>query len=98
MKSLLVQLDEPTLEALERVAPAAQRHRTEFIRTAIRTAIREIEEEKTRLAYLAKPDHAAEAADWSGAEPWRPKDPTKWAAFAKKPASARARSSKPVKR
>jgi len=72
MKSLIVQLDEPTLRALNRVAPAAKRMRAEFVRTAIRTAIRATEEERTRRAYLAQPDSEAEADDWSSAEEWKP--------------------------
>lgn len=70
MKSLLVQLDEPTFEALNRIAPAAKRKRAEFVRAAIRKAIREQEEERTRLAYLAQPDSETEADDWSDVEPW----------------------------
>lgn len=68
MKSLLVQLDEPTFQALDRLAP--KRGRADFIRQAIRRAIREIEEERTRKAYLATPDSETEADDWSGAEAW----------------------------
>jgi metal-responsive CopG/Arc/MetJ family transcriptional regulator len=70
MKSLLVQLDEPTYRALNRVAPAAKRQRAEFLRSAIRKAIRQTEEERTRLAYLKPPDSEAEADDWSNAEEW----------------------------
>jgi metal-responsive CopG/Arc/MetJ family transcriptional regulator len=70
MTSLLVQLDEPTLRALDRVAPAAKRQRAEFIRAAIRKAIQETEEIRTRRAYLAQPDAASEADDWSNAEEW----------------------------
>ena len=71
MKSLLVQLDEPTYRDLNRVAPTAKRKRAQFVRTAIRTAIRVAEEERTRLAYLAQPDSEAEADDWSNAEEWK---------------------------
>ena len=71
MKSLPVQLDEPTYRALNRVAPAAKRQRAEFVRCAIRKAIRQTEEERTRLAYLKRPDSAAEADDWSNAEGWK---------------------------
>jgi metal-responsive CopG/Arc/MetJ family transcriptional regulator len=71
MKSLLVQLDEPTYRALNRVAPVAKRQRAEFVRTAIRKAIRQTEEERTRLAYLKHPDSEAEADDWSNAEEWK---------------------------
>jgi metal-responsive CopG/Arc/MetJ family transcriptional regulator len=69
MKSLLVQLDEPTYVALNRIA--AKRQRAEFVRTAIRKAIRETEEERTRRAYLEQPDSEAEADDWSSAEEWK---------------------------
>ena len=71
MKSLLVQLDEPTYRALNRIAPAAKRQRAEFVRSAIRKAIRQTEEERTRRAYLKHPDSEAEADDWSNAEEWR---------------------------
>lgn len=73
MKALLVQLDEPTYRALSRIAPAAKRQRAEFIRSAIRKAIRETEEERTRRAYLRQPDSASEADDWSAAEDWKPR-------------------------
>lgn len=72
MKSLLVQIDEPTYRALNRIAPAAKRQRAEFVRSAIRKAIREVEEERTRLAYLKQPDSEREADDWSNAEEWKP--------------------------
>jgi len=72
MKSLLVQIDEPTFRALNRVAPAAKRQRAEFVRAAIRKAIRESEEERMRKAYLAQPDSDTEADDWANAEEWKP--------------------------
>jgi metal-responsive CopG/Arc/MetJ family transcriptional regulator len=72
MKSLLVQLDEPTYRALNRIAPAAKRQRAEFVRAAIRKAIRETEEDRTERAYLQQPDSEAEADDWSSAEAWKP--------------------------
>jgi hypothetical protein len=65
MKSLLVHLDEPTYRALNRAAPAAKRQRAEFVRAAIRKAIRETEEARTRQAYLEQPDSETEADDWS---------------------------------
>jgi len=71
MKSLLVQLDEPTYRALNRIAPAAKRQRAEFVRSAIRKAIRETEEERTRRAYLDQPDSEAEADAWSSPEEWK---------------------------
>jgi metal-responsive CopG/Arc/MetJ family transcriptional regulator len=72
MKSVLIQIDEATYRALNRVAPAAQRQRAEFVRRALRNAIREAEEERTRLAYQRQPDSEAEADDWSSAEEWKP--------------------------
>ena len=71
MKSLLVQLDDPTYRALNRVAPAAKRQRAEFVRSAIRRAIRQTEEERTRLAYRKHPDSEAGADNWSNAEEWK---------------------------
>jgi len=68
---VLIQLDEVTYRALNRVAPAAQRQRAEFVRRALRKAIREAEEARTRLAYLRQPDSEAEADDWSSAEEWK---------------------------
>ena len=72
MTALLLQLDEPTLKALNRVAPAAKRQRAEFVRNAIRTAIRAAEEANTRAAYLKTPDSEADGDDWSTAEAWNP--------------------------
>jgi hypothetical protein len=72
MKSLLVQIDEPTFRSLNRVAPAAKRQRAEFVRSAIRKAIREAEEDRMRKAYLAQPDSEAAADNWSNAEEWKP--------------------------
>ena len=72
MKSVLIQLDEATYRALNRVAPAAQRQRAEFVRRALRNAIREAEEGRTRLAYQRQPDSETEADDWATAEEWKP--------------------------
>jgi predicted transcriptional regulator len=71
MKALRVWLDEPIHRALDRVAPAAKGKRAKFVRAAIRTAIREVEEERTRLAYLDKPDSQTETDDWSNAGEWK---------------------------
>jgi predicted transcriptional regulator len=72
MKSVLIELDEPTYSALNSIAPAAKRLRAEFIRKAIRKAIHEAEYERIRQGYLAKPDSEAEADDWSNAEEYKP--------------------------
>lgn len=71
MPSILIQLDGPTLNALNQIAPAAKRQRAEFIRQAIKDAIRKREYEQIREAYLRQPDSAADADDWSSAEEWK---------------------------
>ena len=45
---------------------------TESGRAAIRRAIFEAEEERTRLAYLRRPDAETAADDWRDAEEWKP--------------------------
>jgi predicted transcriptional regulator len=56
MKSLLIELDDDTVERIERVAPGRSRQRSEFIRAAIRRALWEIEERETAEAYRRQPD------------------------------------------
>lgn len=72
MKSILIQLDDSTMQALDRVAPPVQRARAKFLRSAIRQAIAAALEEQTRAAYLQKPDSGADADDWANAEEYRP--------------------------
>ena len=72
MQSILIQIDEPTLKSLNRLAPAAKRQRAEFIRQAVKEAIRKREYEEIREAYLRQPDSAADADDWSSVEDWKP--------------------------
>jgi Arc/MetJ-type ribon-helix-helix transcriptional regulator len=60
------------LRSLNKVAPAAKRQRAEFIRQAVRLAIRKREYEAIREAYLRKPDSAKDADDWSNADEWKP--------------------------
>jgi metal-responsive CopG/Arc/MetJ family transcriptional regulator len=67
----LIQIDESTLRSLNKIAPAAKRQRAEFIRQAVKEAIRKREYEEIRNAYLKQPDSAAEADDWSSAEEWK---------------------------
>jgi len=75
MKPLLIQLDEPTLAALNRLAEP--RKRSEFIRTAIRRAVRQAEYRQMREAYRKHPDSASEADDWSTAEAYNPRSSSK---------------------
>ncbi len=51
MPSILIQLDESLLKSLNKVAPAAKRQRAEFIRQAVKEAIRKREYEAIRDAY-----------------------------------------------
>jgi metal-responsive CopG/Arc/MetJ family transcriptional regulator len=71
MKRLLIHLDEQTLAALNRVASPGKRQRSEFIRQAIRKAVREAEYRAMREAYRKNPDSALDADDWSAAEIYR---------------------------
>jgi hypothetical protein len=68
MPSILIQLDDVTYQALNRVAPAAERKRTEFVRQAVKDAIRKQEFARMREAYRTQPDHGAESDDWSNWE------------------------------
>jgi metal-responsive CopG/Arc/MetJ family transcriptional regulator len=76
MKQLLVEIDDQTAEELERVAPARSRQRSEFVRRALRRALWEEEERRTREAYLTTPDDARDAyvepSAWEAA-PARPR-------------------------
>jgi metal-responsive CopG/Arc/MetJ family transcriptional regulator len=71
MKPLLIQLDEPTLTALNRVAAPGKRKRSEFVRQAIRNAIRQAEYQAMREAYCKQPDSILDADDWSTAEDYK---------------------------
>lgn len=68
MKQVIVEIDDQTAAELERVAPARSRQRSEFIRRALRRALWEEEERRTRDAYLREPDDSrdvyVEAAVW----------------------------------
>jgi hypothetical protein len=63
MKSPLIQLDEPTLAALNRIAAPGKRKRSEFIRQAIRNAIRQAEYQAMREAYRKRPDSISDTDD-----------------------------------
>jgi metal-responsive CopG/Arc/MetJ family transcriptional regulator len=71
MPSILIQIDEPLLKALNKVAPSAKRQRAEFIRQAVKEAIRKREYEAIREAYRRQPDSPADADDWANAEEWK---------------------------
>jgi hypothetical protein len=46
--------------------------RAEFIRQAVKDAIRKREYQAIRKAYLRQPDSADDADDWSNADAWKP--------------------------
>jgi len=71
MKPLLIQLDEPTLKALNRIAAPGKRKRSEFVRQAIRNAIRQTEYHAMREAYRNQPDSILDGDDWSTAEDYK---------------------------
>ena len=60
------ELDDATCKALSQIAPAAKRRRTDFVRQAVKEAIRREEFARMREAYQEQPD--SDADDWSNAE------------------------------
>ena len=71
MKSILIQVDDQIAKGLDRVAPTAKRQRADFIRRALLRAIVEADDEKTRQAYLRKPDSEDEADSWGNNEAFK---------------------------
>ena len=71
MPQILVQFDEATLAAIDRIAPAAKRKRADFVRRAVKDAIFQYETKRTRDAYLAQPDTESTDA-WDQPEEWNP--------------------------
>jgi metal-responsive CopG/Arc/MetJ family transcriptional regulator len=67
MPSILIEFDEASLRALDCVVPVAKRGRAEFIRQAVKEAIRKQEFAKICEGYLQQPD-TAEADGWSTVE------------------------------
>jgi predicted transcriptional regulator len=70
MPSVLIHLDDATYKILNKVAPPDKRRRTEFVRKAIREAIRQQEFARMREAYLKQPDSDNESDDWTNWEPF----------------------------
>jgi predicted transcriptional regulator len=65
---ILVDLDDATLRALNQLAPAKKRQRSEFIRQAVKDAILKHEFARMREAYRKQPDSGSDADDWSNCE------------------------------
>jgi len=61
--NILIEIDAETYRRLEKVAPAKSRKRSAFIRAAIQKSLWELEEERSRRAYLAMPDGEAAPLD-----------------------------------
>ena len=70
MKQLLIEVDDDTVQRLDKIAPARSRQRSAFIRAAIQRALWEIEERRTREAYTRWPDSAEET--YFDASVWEP--------------------------
>jgi len=71
MPQILIHFDETTLEAIDRIAPAAKRKRADFIRRVVKDEIFRLETERMREAYRLQPDSAEDAATWDLAEEWK---------------------------
>lgn len=72
MQSILISMDDATLEALNRIAPPGERKRMRFLREAVRKAVLAEMEQRARAGYEVLPDSEADADDWSTAEEYRP--------------------------
>jgi Arc/MetJ-type ribon-helix-helix transcriptional regulator len=67
MKQMLIEIDERCARDLERIAPAKERKRSEFIRLAIRRALDIAMDRATAEAYARQPlDSELTAADLEG--------------------------------
>ena len=56
MPQVLIQFETATLEAIDRIVPAAKRKRADFIRKAVKDAIFLHEQTRMKEAYLLQPD------------------------------------------
>jgi hypothetical protein len=71
MPQVLIDFEEATLQAIDRIAPTAKRKRAEFIRNAVKDAIFRHEQERMKEAYRLQPDSAADTGAWELAEEWK---------------------------
>ena len=67
MPQVLVQFEPATLQAIDRIAPAAKRKR---VRKAVKDAIFLHEQNRMREAYRLQPDSAGDAHIWDLTEEW----------------------------
>jgi predicted transcriptional regulator len=71
MSQVLIQFDDATLKAIDRIAPAAKRKRADFIRQAVKDAIFRFETERMREAYRRQPDSVETSDTWALPEEWK---------------------------
>lgn len=71
MPQVLVHFDKATLNAIDRIAPAAKRQRADFVRRAVKDAIFRHETERMREAYRLQPDSVDGADTWELPEAWQ---------------------------
>jgi metal-responsive CopG/Arc/MetJ family transcriptional regulator len=71
MPTVLVQFEQATLKAIDRIAPAKKRKRADFIRTAVKDAIFRHDQERMREAYRLRPDSGNDADSWDLPEEWK---------------------------
>ncbi len=71
MPQVLIHFDDATLQAIDRIAPAAKRQRADFIRRAVKDALFQHETERMREAYRLQPDTADSAEVWELPEEWK---------------------------
>ena len=71
MPQVLVHFDEATLQAIDRIAPAAKRQRADFIRRAVKDALFLRETGRMREAYRLQPDADESAEVWELPEEWK---------------------------
>lgn len=71
MPKVLIQFEQATLRAIDRIAPAKKRRRADFIRNAVKDAIFRHDRERMREAYRLHPDSGQGAGSWDLPEEWK---------------------------
>jgi hypothetical protein len=71
MAQVLLHFDNATLQAIDRIAPAAKRKRAEFIRQTVKDAIFRMETERMRQGYGLQPDSDDGSEVWELPEDWK---------------------------
>ncbi len=70
MPWIVIDLDEATLKAIDRVVPTATRTREDLIRQAVKDSIFRLETERMREGYRLQPDSAEGSGIWELPEEW----------------------------